>query len=137
MRGSFLIAAVSVGPLVALAVLLVIILWILASCIKIVPQAKAVVLERLGGYRTTWSVGLHVKAPFIDRVAKRVNLKEQVIDFKPQPVITKDNVTMQIDTVVFFQITDPKLYAYGVENPLMAVVNTVVVVKMVSHDLIL
>ena len=136
MRGSFLVAAVSVGPLVALAVLLVIILWILASCIKIVPQAKAVVLERLGGYRTTWSVGLHVKAPFIDRVAKRVNLKEQVIDFKPQPVITKDNVTMQIDTVVFFQITDPKLYAYGVENPLMAIENlTATTLRNIIGDL--
>ena len=136
MRGSFLAAAVSVGPLVALAVLLVIILWIRASCIKIVPQAKAVVLERLGGYRTTWSVGLHVKAPFIDRVAKRVNLKEQVIDFKPQPVITKDNVTMQIDTVVFFQITDPKLYAYGVENPLMAIENlTATTLRNIIGDL--
>ena len=136
MRGSFLAVAVSVGPLVALAVLLVIILWILASCIKIVPQAKAVVLERLGGYRTTWSVGLHVKAPFIDRVAKRVNLKEQVIDFKPQPVITKDNVTMQIDTVVFFQITDPKLYAYGVENPLMAIENlTATTLRNIIGDL--
>ena len=136
MRGSFLAAAVSVGPLVALAVLLVIILWILASCIKIVPQEKAVVLERLGGYRTTWSVGLHVKAPFIDRVAKRVNLKEQVIDFKPQPVITKDNVTMQIDTVVFFQITDPKLYAYGVENPLMAIENlTATTLRNIIGDL--
>ena len=136
MRGSFLAATVSIGPLVALAVLLVIILWILASCIKIVPQAKAVVLERLGGYRTTWSVGLHVKAPFIDRVAKRVNLKEQVIDFKPQPVITKDNVTMQIDTVVFFQITDPKLYAYGVENPLMAIENlTATTLRNIIGDL--
>ena len=136
MRGSFLTAAVAVGPLVALAVLAVIILWILASCIKIVPQAKAVVLERLGGYRTTWSVGLHVKAPFIDRVAKRVNLKEQVIDFKPQPVITKDNVTMQIDTVVFFQITDPKLYAYGVENPLMAIENlTATTLRNIIGDL--
>ena len=136
MRGSFLAVAVSVGPLVALAVLLVIILWILASCIKIVPQAKAVVLERLGGYRTTWSVGLHVKAPFIDRVAKRVNLKEQVIDFKPQPVITKDNVTMQIDTVVFFQITAPKLYAYGVDNPLMAIENlTATTLRNIIGDL--
>ena len=121
MNGSFLIAASgSIWVLAAVAVLAVIVLMILASCIKIVPQAKAVVLERLGGYRTTWSVGMHVKAPFIDRVAKRVNLKEQVIDFKPQPVITKDNVTMQIDTVVFFQITDPKLYAYGVEQPMVA-----------------
>ena len=104
-------------------VLILLILWLFASCIKIVPQAQAVVLERLGGYRATWSVGVHFKTPIIDRVAKRVNLKEQVIDFKPQPVITKDNVTMQIDTVVFFQITDPKLYAYGVENPLMAIEN--------------
>ena len=104
-------------------ILIVLILWLFAACIKIVPQAQAVVLERLGGYRATWSVGVHFKTPFIDRVAKRVNLKEQVIDFKPQAVITKDNVTMQIDTVVFFQITDPKLYAYGVENPLMAIEN--------------
>ncbi|MBP5154003.1 MAG: SPFH/Band 7/PHB domain protein [Lachnospiraceae bacterium] len=98
-------------------------LAILISCIKIVPQATAVIVERLGAYIGTWGVGLHLKAPFVDKIAKRVNLKEQVIDFKPQPVITKDNVTMQIDTVVFFQITDPKLYAYGVENPLMAIEN--------------
>ncbi|MDI9242005.1 SPFH domain-containing protein [Fusibacillus kribbianus] len=124
------------GVIIAVVVLAVVILWILASCIKIVPQAKAVVLERLGGYRTTWSVGLHVKAPFIDRVAKKVNLKEQVIDFKPQPVITKDNVTMQIDTVVFFQITDPKLYAYGVENPLMAIENlTATTLRNIIGDL--
>lgn len=137
MNGSFLIAASgSIWVLAAVAVLAVIVLMILASCIKIVPQAKAVVLERLGGYRTTWSVGLHVKAPFIDRVAKRVNLKEQVIDFKPQPVITKDNVTMQIDTVVFFQITDPKLYAYGVENPLMAIENlTATTLRNIIGDL--
>ncbi len=136
MNGSFLIAAASVWVLAAAAILAVVVLLILASCIKIVPQAKAVVLERLGGYRTTWSVGLHVKAPFIDRVAKRVNLKEQVIDFKPQPVITKDNVTMQIDTVVFFQITDPKLYAYGVENPLMAIENlTATTLRNIIGDL--
>ena len=136
MKGSLLIAAISVGPIIAVAVLVVIILWILASCIKIVPQARAVVVERLGGYKTTWSVGLHIKAPFIDRVAKRVNLKEQVIDFKPQPVITKDNVTMQIDTVVFFQITDPKLYAYGVENPLMAIENlTATTLRNIIGDL--
>ena len=137
MNGSFLIAASgSIWVLAAVAVLAVIVLMILASCIKIVPQAKAVVLERLGGYRTTWSVGMHVKAPFIDRVAKRVNLKEQVIDFKPQPVITKDNVTMQIDTVVFFQITDPKLYAYGVENPLMAIENlTATTLRNIIGDL--
>lgn len=105
------------------ACLIVVILLILVSCIRIVPQATAMVLERLGGYRDTWGVGLHLKAPFIDRVAKKVTLKEQVVDFPPQPVITKDNVTMQIDTVVFFQITDPKLFAYGVENPLMAIEN--------------
>ena len=87
------------------------------------PQAYAVVLERLGAYKATWSTGIHFKVPFIERVARRVNLKEQVVDFPPQPVITKDNVTMQIDTVVFFQITDPKLYAYGVENPIMAIEN--------------
>ena len=106
-----------------LIVLLLIVLILLLSCVKIVPQATAMVVERLGGYRATWSVGLHVKAPFIDRVAKKVILKEQVVDFAPQPVITKDNVTMQIDTVVFFQITDPKLFAYGVENPIMAIEN--------------
>ena len=106
-----------------LIVLLLIVLILLLSCVKIVPQATAMVVERLGGYRATWSVGLHVKAPFIDRVAKKVILKEQVVDFAPQPVITKDNVTMRIDTVVFFQITDPKLFAYGVENPIMAIEN--------------
>ena len=109
--------------LIALAVLLVIVLIVLVNCIKIVPQAHAMVIERLGGYLTTWSVGLHLKVPFIDRIAKKVILKEQVVDFPPQPVITKDNVTMQIDTVVYFQITDPKLYAYGVENPIMAIEN--------------
>ena len=117
------VLAAGFGGLVLVIILILLILWLFASCIKIVPQAQAVVLERLGGYRATWSVGVHFKTPLIDRVAKRVNLKEQVIDFKPQPVITKDNVTMQIDTVVFFQITDPKLYAYGVENPLMAIEN--------------
>ena len=106
---------------ILIAIVLIVILMILVSCIKIVPQATAMVVERLGGYKCTWSVGLHVKAPFIDRVAKRVILKEQVVDFAPQPVITKDNVTMRIDTVVFFQITDPKLFAYGVENPIMAI----------------
>ena len=90
---------------------------------KIVPQAQAFIVERLGGYQGTWEVGMHFKTPFVDRVAKRVNLKEQVVDFDPQPVITKDNVTMQIDTVVFFQITDPKLFTYGVENPIMAIEN--------------
>ena len=104
-------------------VLVVLALWILASCIRIVPQAYAIVVERLGAYKETWSTGIHFKVPFIERVARRVNLKEQVVDFPPQPVITKDNVTMQIDTVVFFQITDPKLFAYGVENPIMAIEN--------------
>ncbi len=111
------------GGLVALVVILIIAVIILASCIKIVPQAHAYVVERLGAYQQTWSVGLHLKVPFIDKVAKRVILKEQVVDFAPQPVITKDNVTMRIDTVVFFQITDPKLFAYGVENPIMAIEN--------------
>ena len=106
-----------------LLVIILVVVWILASCIKVVPQAYAVVLERLGAYRSTWGTGIHFKMPFIERVARRVNLKEQVVDFPPQPVITKDNVTMQIDTVVFFQITDPKLYAYGVENPIMAIEN--------------
>ena len=98
-------------------------LIILASCVVIVPQAHSYVVERLGGYQATWGVGLHVKLPFIDRVAKKVLLKEQVVDFAPQPVITKDNVTMRIDTVVFFQITDAKLFAYGVESPIMAIEN--------------
>ena len=111
------------GGVVVLLVVIVLVLWVLASCIRIVPQAYAVVLERLGAYKATWSTGIHFKVPFIGRVARRVNLKEQVVDFPPQPVITKDNVTMQIDTVVFFQITDPKLYAYGVENPIMAIEN--------------
>ena len=111
------------GGLSAFVVVLVLLVMILLSCIKIVPQANAYVVERLGAYQQTWSVGLHIKVPFIDKVAKRVVLKEQVVDFAPQPVITKDNVTMRIDTVVFFQITDPKLYAYGVENPIMAIEN--------------
>lgn len=111
------------GVIIALVVILVLVVLILFSCIKIVPQAHAYVVERLGAYQQTWSVGLHIKVPFIDKVAKRVILKEQVVDFAPQPVITKDNVTMRIDTVVFFQITDPKLFAYGVENPIMAIEN--------------
>ena len=111
------------GGVVVLLVVIILVLWVLASCIRIVPQAYAVVLDRLGAYKATWSTGIHFKVPFIERVARRVNLKEQVVDFPPQPVITKDNVTMQIDTVVFFQITDPKLYAYGVENPIMAIEN--------------
>ena len=111
------------GGILALVIVLILIVLILLSCIKIVPQAHAYVVERLGAYQQTWSVGLHIKVPFIDKVAKRVILKEQVVDFAPQPVITKDNVTMRIDTVVFFQITDPKLFAYGVENPIMAIEN--------------
>ena len=109
--------------IILIVILAVLVLLILASCVKIVPQAQAFIVERLGGYQGTWDVGMHFKTPFIDRVAKRVNLKEQVVDFDPQPVITKDNVTMQIDTVVFFQITDPKLFTYGVENPIMAIEN--------------
>lgn len=109
--------------MIGIVVLIIFILLILASCIKIVPQAHAMVIERLGGYQGTWGVGIHFKMPFIDRIARRVLLKEQVVDFAPQPVITKDNVTMRIDTVVFFQITDPKLFAYGVENPIMAIEN--------------
>ena len=121
---------------ILIAIVLIVILMILVSCIKIVPQATAMVVERLGGYKCTWSVGLHVKAPFIDRVAKRVILKEQVVDFAPQPVITKYNVTMRIDTVVFFQITDPKLFAYGVENPIMAIENlTATTLRNIIGDL--
>ncbi len=124
------------GLLIGFVAIGVILLIILSACIKIVPQASAFVIERLGGYQATWSVGLHVKAPFIDRVAKRVLLKEQVVDFPPQPVITKDNVTMKIDTVVFFQITDPKLYTYGVENPIMAIENlTATTLRNIIGDL--
>ena len=119
-----------------LLILLIILLLILASCIRIVPQAHAMVLERLGTYQGTWSAGLHFKLPFVDRVVRRMTLKEQVVDFDPQPVITKDNVTMRIDTVVFFQITDPKLYAYGVENPIMAIENlTATTLRNIIGDL--
>ena len=122
--------------LIGLLILAILALIILSSCVKIVPQAQAMVVERLGAYQGTWNVGLHVKAPFIDRVAKRVILKEQVVDFPPQPVITKDNVTMKIDTVVFFQITDPKLYTYGVENPIMAIENlTATTLRNIIGDL--
>jgi len=124
------------GPIILLVVILVIALLIATSCIRIVPQAYAIVLERLGAYQSTWSTGIHFKVPFIDRVARKINLKEQVVDFPPQPVITRDNVTMQIDTVVFFQITDPKLYAYGVENPIMAIENlTATTLRNVIGDL--
>ena len=123
-------------PTILVLVLIFIILLILVSCIRIVPQAQAMVVERLGAYLETWNVGIHFKVPFIDRVAKRVLLKEQVVDFAPQPVITKDNVTMKIDTVVFFQITDPKLYAYGVENPIMAIENlTATTLRNIIGDL--
>ena len=119
-----------------LLILAIILIVILASCITVVPQAKAMVVERLGGYLDTWSVGIHFKVPFIDRVARKINLKEQVVDFPPQPDITKDNVTMQIDTVVFFQITDPKLFAYGVENPLVAIENlTATTLRNIIGDL--
>lgn len=120
----------------AVIIILIVILALLSSCIRIVPQAQALVVERLGAFLETWSVGVHIKMPILDRVAKRVNLKEQVADFPPQPVITKDNVTMRIDTVVFFQITDPKLYAYGVENPIMAIENlTATTLRNIIGDL--
>ena len=124
------------GPIIAIIILIIVVIAILVSCIKIVPQANAFVVERLGAYQGTWDVGLHFKVPFIDRVAKRVLLKEQVVDFAPQPVITKDNVTMRIDTVVFFQITDPKLFAYGVEAPIMAIENlTATTLRNIIGDL--
>ena len=121
---------------VLIAVLVALALIIIASCVKVVPQANAYVVERLGGYQATWGVGIHFKVPIIDRVAKRVLLKEQVVDFAPQPVITKDNVTMRIDTVVFYQITDPKLFAYGVESPIMAIENlTATTLRNIIGDL--
>ena len=121
---------------IVLLIILVLIIILLASCIKIVPQAQAYVVERLGAYQGTWSVGLKLKMPFIDKIARKVNLKEQVVDFAPQPVITKDNVTMRIDTVVFFQITDPKLYTYGVENPIMDIENlTATTLRNIIGDL--
>ena len=124
------------GKVLILLIVIILVLWILASCIRIVPQAYAIVLERLGAYQATWGTGVHFKLPFVERVARKVNLKEQVVDFPPQPVITKDNVTMQIDTVVFFQITDPKLYTYGVENPIMAIENlTATTLRNIIGDL--
>ena len=111
------------GPLIVIAIILLIILIAIISNVEIVPQAHAYVVERLGAYHSTWGTGLHVKIPFIDKVSRKVSLKEQVVDFPPQPVITRDNVTMQIDTVVYFEITDPKLYSYGVERPLNAIEN--------------
>ena len=121
-------------PLLIVVVVLALIL--VSTCVKIVPQAHAYVIERLGGYKCTWSVGLQFKVPFLDIVARKVNLKEQVVDFAPQPVITKDNVTMRIDTVVFFQITDPKLFCYGVESPIMAIENlTATTLRNIIGDL--
>ena len=113
----------AIAAVFAVAVLVIFVLAVIIANIKIVPQAHAFVVERLGAFHSAWGTGLHIKIPFIDRIARKVSLKEQVIDFPPQPVITKDNVTMQIDTVVYFQITDPKLYAYGVENPISAIEN--------------
>ncbi|MCF2681577.1 SPFH domain-containing protein [Faecalicatena contorta] len=125
----------SVG-LVVLIILVIIIMLLLISCIKIVPQARAMVVERLGAYQATWNTGLHFKVPIIDRVARKVDLKEQVVDFAPQPVITKDNVTMRIDTVVFYQITDPKMFCYGVANPIMAIENlTATTLRNIIGDL--
>ena len=122
--------------MITFLLLLIVVLLVLVSCVRIVPQAQALVVERLGAYLGTWSVGVHFLLPFVDRVAKRVTLKEQVVDFDPQPVITKDNVTMRIDTVVFFQITDPKLFAYGVENPIMAIENlTATTLRNIIGDL--
>ena len=119
-----------------LIVLLVVVVIVMISCVNVVPQAHAYVVERLGGYKETWGVGLHFKVPILDRVAKRVSLKEQVVDFEPQAVITKDNVTMQIDTVVFYQITDPKKYAYGVESPIAAIENlTATTLRNIIGDL--
>ena len=117
-------------------IIILLIVYIVTSCVRIIPQAQAYVIERLGAYNGTWSVGMHFKVPFIDRVAKKVLLKEQVVDFAPQPVITKDNVTMRIDTVVYYQITDPKLYAYGVDNPIMAIENlTATTLRNIIGDL--
>ncbi len=117
-------------------IIAVLVIWIFFSSIKIVPQAQAFVMERLGAYQGTWSVGFHIKVPFIDKVARRVNLKEQVADFPPQPVITKDNASVRIDTVVFYQITDPKLFTYGVENPMMAIENlTATTLRNIIGDL--
>lgn len=122
--------------LIGFLVLVVFLIIVITSCVKIVPQAYAYVVERLGAYQDSWSVGIHFKLPLLDKVARRVNLKEQVVDFAPQPVITKDNVTMRIDTVVFFQITDPKLFAYGVENPIMAIENlTATTLRNIIGDL--
>ena len=117
-------------------ILVVLVLLVLAANVRVVPQSRAFVIERLGAFQGVWGVGLHFKIPFIERVAKNVSLKEQVVDFPPQPVITKDNVTMQIDTVIYFQITDPKLYTYGVENPMSAIENlTATTLRNIIGDL--
>ena len=126
----------ALGSFIAFILIAVVVLAILSSCVRVVPQAQALVVERLGAYLGTYETGIHFMVPFIDRVAKKVNLKEQVEDFPPQPVITKDNVTMQIDTVVFFYITDPKLFAYGVERPIMAIENlTATTLRNIIGDL--
>ena len=134
-RRDYMTAFISPGAILGI-VLLVIVVILLISCIKVVPQAQALVIERLGAYQATWGVGLHFKIPIIERVARRVDLKEQVVDFAPQPVITKDNVTMRIDTVVFYQITDPKMFCYGVANPIMAIENlTATTLRNIIGDL--
>ena len=126
---------ISIGGIFFIIIVVLIVL-VLISCVKIVHQAQAVVVERLGAYLTTWNTGLHFKLPIIDRVAKRIDLKEQVVDFPPQPVITEDNVTMQIDTVIFFRITDPKLFCYGVANPIIAIENlTATTLRNIIGDL--
>ena len=126
----------TIAGIVIVSVIVLLILILIIRNIKIVPQAHAFVIERLGAYKATWETGLHLKVPFVDRISRKVSLKEQVVDFPPQPVITRDNVTMQIDTVVFFQITDPKLYAYGVENPIMAIENlTATTLRNIIGDL--
>ena len=130
------ISGVKVIGTIFMIIIILLVVYIVTSCVRIVPQAQAYVIERLGAYNGTWSVGMHFKVPFIDRVAKKVLLKEQVVDFAPQPVITKDNVTMRIDTVVYYQITDPKLYAYGVDNPIMAIENlTATTLRNIIGDL--
>ena len=135
MNSTILASSVNVG-LIATVVIVLVVLALVTSCIRFVPQTQAYVIERLGGYKCTWSVGMHFKLPIIDRVASKVLLKEQVVDFAPQSVITKDNVTMKIDTVVFFQITDPKCFAYGVENPILAIENlTATTLRIIIGDL--
>ena len=126
----------SIPTIVAIVVAAVIVLWLLSSCIKMVQQTDALIIEFLGSYRSTWKAGLHFKLPFVERIVKRVSLKENVIDFEPQTVITRDNVTVKIDTVVFYQVTDPKRYAYGVNNPLAAIENlTATTLRNVIGDL--